>query len=132
MNSKIIMGLSALVMGLTGIVLTFFPEHVAGGLALGTDRTPALLIQAMGGLYFGFGMLNWMSRASLIGGIYNRPVAIANFSHFFVSGIALIKGVTATSPLPGLVWGAALVYLAFSVLFGGILFRDPLGQDRAT
>jgi len=32
----------------------------------------------------GFSILNWMSKASLIGGIYNKPLLIGNLLHFLL------------------------------------------------
>jgi len=51
----------------------------------------------LGALYVDFAMLNWMVKGSLIGNIYNRPVAVANFTHFLVGGLALAKGVMGSS-----------------------------------
>ena len=39
-------------------------------------------------------MLNWMAKGTLIGGIYNKPIAIGNFTHFTIGGLALIKIIT--------------------------------------
>jgi len=31
-------------------------------------------MQIIGSFYFAFAILNWMSKGSIIGGIYNRPI----------------------------------------------------------
>jgi len=61
MNTKIIMTFSSILLGAMGIILTFSPDTVL--LTLNTDINPTslLLAQVMGGLYFGYGMLNWMT-----------------------------------------------------------------------
>jgi len=89
-----------------------------------------LLVQILGALYFAFGMLNWMSKASLIGGIYNRPIAVANFSHFFIAGLALIKSIISNSDLPLIFLVIGIVYLIFALLFGLILFKHPIVEKN--
>ena len=74
-------------MGVTGIILSFIPQEVSHFLSL-TESTP-IVFQILGALYFGFAMLNWTAKANLIGGIYSRPVAIGNFTHFLIGGLIL-------------------------------------------
>src|SRR5690606_27894792 len=95
-------------------------------LHIDTNPTSILLGQVIGGLYFGYSMLNWMTKGSLIGGIYNRPVAIANFAHFFIAGLAIMKTLIANPKLPKVLWMAGAVYLVLGLLFIRILFRHPI------
>ena len=76
MNTKSLMTLSAIILALIGISLNFFPKEILDYLELSVSDTLELLIQIIGSLYFAFAMLNWMSKGSIIGGIYNRPIAI--------------------------------------------------------
>ena len=116
---------SAVMMALIGISLTFLPDEILGYLDVGTTVWLLLILQLLGALYFAFAMLNWMAKANLIGGIYSRPVAIANFAHFFIGGLALLKAAFAD---PGLVsiWIAGIVYALFALLYGIVLFGHPL------
>jgi hypothetical protein len=70
-------------------------------------------------------MLNWMAKGSLIGGIYNRPIAIANLTHFFIGAAALIKAVLGNPGMHYTVWILAGIYLVFTILFGIIFSRHP-------
>jgi|TARA_R110002051_G_scaffold173271_2_gene243631 hypothetical protein len=45
----------------------------------------------MSALYLGFGILNRMAKGTIIGRIYNRPIAIGNLMHFEVGAIVLVK-----------------------------------------
>ena len=128
MNTKIVMITSSIVMGLTGISLSFVPLEIMSCLGLESSKSLLYLLQILGALYFGFAMLNWMTKSSLIGAIYNRPIAIANFSHFLIAGLALTKGVLTNPGLPLVIQIAAGVYLVFAVSFGIILFRHPVVQ----
>jgi hypothetical protein len=126
MNTKIIMTTTSIILGATAIILTFAPEVVLLNLNIETNPTSLLLGQVIGGLYFGYSMLNWMTKGSLIGGIYNRPIAIANFAHFSIAGLAIIKRLIASSALPIALWATGAVYMVLGLLFIIILFRHPL------
>lgn len=125
MNTKILMTISALILGIAGIILTFLPAEILDFFRLENTKPLSLMLQILGALYFGFGMLNWMAKSSLIGGIYNRPIAIANFAHFTIGGLALLKTVFSNPGLSWIFWGTTLVYLFFALIFGWILFHHP-------
>ena len=88
MNTKSLMTLSAIILALIGISLIFLPKEILDYLELSVSETLQLLMQIIGSFYFAFAMLNWMSKGSLIGGIYGRPIAMANLTHFVISGLA--------------------------------------------
>ena len=89
MNTKALMTSSAIILALIGISLIFLPKEILDYLELSVSDTLELLMQIIGSLYFAFAMLNWMSKGSLIGGIYGRPIAIANLTHFVIAGLCL-------------------------------------------
>ena len=130
-TSKIVLGSSAIILAASGLALTFFPDELAENINLPDDASVKLLIQTIGAMYFGFAMLNWMSRRSLIGGINNRPIAIANMTHFMMVGIALTK-LMLNKALPQSFWLVTLIYLVYALIFGCLLFTTPnLGQKAA-
>jgi hypothetical protein len=124
MNTKVLMSVSALIMGLTGIIMSFLPQEVLKYLtgSTGSGLDP-LIIQLLGALYFAFGMVNWMAKGSLIGGIYARPIAIGNLTHFMIGALALLKGYSSASPA---LIAATVVYIALAILFGIVFFRHPV------
>ena len=130
MNTKVLMTTSAVSLLTAGIILTFLHDEILKYAYLENTRPLQLLLQIIGALYFGFGMLNWMSKSGLIGGIYNRPIAVANFTHFFIAGLALIKGIMANPVLPKTIWIVSCVYLIFAISFGIVLFRHPLTEKK--
>lgn len=112
---------SSILMAVTGSILVFFSNDLLKFFSAGPNDFPSLILQILGGLYFAFAMLNWTAKANLIGGIYSRPVAIANFTHFMIGGLALSKGVFAVKDaLP--VGAVAIVYVVFALIFGKITF----------
>jgi hypothetical protein len=123
-TSKIVLGSSAIILAASGLALTFFPEELAESINLPEGASVKLLIQTIGAMYFGFAMLNWMSRRSLIGGIYNRPIAIANMTHFMMVGITLTK-LMLSKALPQSFWLVTLIYAVYALIFGWLLFTTP-------
>jgi len=81
MNTKSLMTLSAMILALIGISLIFLPNEILDYLQLSVSETLQLLMQIIGSLYFALAILNWMSKGSFIGRIYNRPIAMANLTH---------------------------------------------------
>ena len=121
MNTKLLMSASAIVLGALGVMLTFLPQEISQMLmVIGSP----ILFQLLGALYFAFAMLNWTAKGNLIGGIYSRPVAIGNFAHFMIAGLALIKFVL-HQPF-SFFSILAVVYTIFAVLFGYVFFTSPV------
>jgi hypothetical protein len=131
MNTKHLMTASAVILGIAGVLLTFMSEEILSSIGLEVTKPLQLLVQILGALYFGFGILNWMTKSGLIGGIYNRPIAVANFTHFFIAGLALIKGLMSSPDFPIVIWICGMVYCVFAVLFGITLFRHPVSDKNA-
>ena len=85
MNTKVLMTSGAILFALIGINLILFPKEILNHLELRVSDTLEILMQTLGSLYFGLAMLNWMSKGNLIGGIYNRPIVVANLTHFVIA-----------------------------------------------
>ena len=130
MNTKSLMTLSAMILALIGISLIFLPKEILDYLELSVSDTLELLMQIIGSLYFAFAMLNWMSKGSLIGGIYGRPKAIANLTHFVIAGLALIKGILSNPSLSYIIWSIAIIYSIFAILFGIVAFKHPVSENK--
>jgi hypothetical protein len=118
---------SAVVMAVTGLACSFAPHEIAATAGGADTAFVPLLIQLCGALYLSFAMANWMSRNSLIGGIYARPLAMGNFLHFTMGALALVRQVRVAPPA---LVGLLIVYAAFAVAFGAILFSSPVGPEK--
>ena len=125
MNTKLLMTVSALAMGVTGIIFSFLPNEVLNYFNATTTVSDPLILQILGALYFAFAMVNWTAKANLIGGIYARPIAIGNLTHFIVGSLALIKNYFSQHGNPTTLM-FALVYMIFAVLFSIVFFRHPV------
>jgi hypothetical protein len=124
MKTRWLMQASALSMALAGLAASFLPQELLGYAGQPADAVAQVAVQIAGALYLGFAMLNWMARANLIGGIYSRPVAVGNFSHFAIAAIALVKAAMAAQGQLTIV-AAAVVYGIFAVLFARVVFFHP-------
>ena len=124
MNSKILMFASACFMAAAGLDLLFAPVETLSAFGVSANPLLPVVTQVMGALYLGFAMLNWMARRSTIGGIYNRPLVLANLTHFFVGALVFLK---AANKIPGsaVTWIVVAAYSVFAIGFGTLLFGSP-------
>jgi hypothetical protein len=115
---------SALVVGGIGVVASFTPDIALT--ALGAPDTPALrlMVQLLGAIAFGFAVLNGMLRATPLGGIYGRPLVLANLVHFLSATLAMAK-LLASTPALRFLWPFFAVYAALASGFAVVLFRHP-------
>ena len=124
MNTKLLLTTSAIVLGAAGIAASFLPHELLRAANIAPANLLPVLVQLLGALFFAFAMVNWTSRGSLIGGIYNRPVAIGNLTHFVIGALALTKH--AVRDGSGIVWTTAVVYVVFALAFTAMFFRSPV------
>ena len=126
-NTKLTMGASAICLGISGVALTFLPKEISLALSGSASETNTITLQIMGALYFSFAMINWTAKSNLIGGIYGRPIAIGNFTHFIIGCLALIKALLKSPDLVWL-WVASPIYLLWTILFTLIIFTHPIPE----
>ena len=130
MNTKIVMTSSALFYAIIGFLLSFLPNEIAGYLNVESNIITILFLNITSALYFGFGILNWMAKGTLIGGIYNKPIAIGNLMHFGVGAIALIKVVSNIKTHSEIVISLTVVYIIFAILFVYIFRTNPTKMEK--
>ena len=125
MNTKNLMISSCIFLGALGVALTFVPSEIASSQSVTPGPASDLPLQLLGALYLGFAMLNWMVKNSLIGGIYNRPIAVGNLMHFTVGALALIKIITISPSPPGIIVFLTTAYIIFALLFACVFVVNP-------
>lgn len=133
MQTRWMMTTSAVLLAGLGLAATFLPQEIVaatGGAGGGgvPNGLAVLLVQIAGGLYCGFAMLNWSVRDMVIGGIYNRPIALGNLVHFIVVALALARIVAGGERRAG-VLALACLYGLFAGWFASTMFRSPV-RDR--
>jgi hypothetical protein len=130
MNTKLLMMASALLMAVCGAALLFVPHEILNYFETPSAGIEVLFVQLTGALFFGFAMMNQMAKTVLIGGIYARPLAIGNFTHFLIGALGLLKFAFAAQN-SYTVWTFAIIYTIFAILFGIVLFTHPLKTNSA-
>lgn len=129
MQTKWIVGTAGVVLFVSGALLAFLPQETAEALGIVPVGPVTLVLQVLSAALLGWGILNWFSRANLIGGIYGRPLALGNFLFFFVSASALVK-LAMRGSAPMLVMGTAVVSVVFTAAFAWLLFfHDPVAKQ---
>ena len=124
MPTRHLMTAAAFVLGIVGLAATIAPRELLAAAGGGAgDRVAAVAVQLLGAAALGFAMLDWMSRGSMLGGIYGRPLVVGNLLHFFAGAMALTKAATAAGSGPLL--APAAVYGLLAALFALLLFRNP-------
>ena len=114
---------ASIVLGATGIALSFFPQEISMLLHAHTTTTLTVILQLLGALYFGFAMLNWLAKDSLLGGIYGRPIVAGNVTHFVVGALTLLKVLSQSQEI--VIWIAVIVYSIFAILFSVMMYKKP-------
>ena len=130
MNTKILMTTSAIFLAVIGMLLSFLPNETADYLNAESNLSTILFLKILSALYLGFGILNWMAKGTLIGGIYNRPIVIGNLMHFGVGAIALVKVVPIIQTHSEIIVSLTADYLIFAILFAYVFRTNPTTSEK--
>lgn len=125
MKTKLLMTSSALFCAIIGILLSFLPNEIAEYLNVELTIITILFLKILSALYLGFGILNWMAKGTLIGGIYNRPIAIGNLMHFGVGAIVLVKVISNIQTHSEIIIFLTVFYVIFALLFAYVFKTNP-------
>lgn len=121
---------SAIVLAVLGVALTFAPAETQHYFGVAPNVVVSLLLQIAGAAFLGFAFLDWMAKESVIGGIYNRPLAMGNFLHFFAGACAAVKFAFAHSSNLAIIV-LAVVYCAFAAGFAFLAFGSGISQPKS-
>ena len=89
----------------------------------GVSPDAAWIGQLLAAAWLGLAALNWLTRSGPLGGIYGRPIVLANTSLYFISAAVLVNAATR--------WFGRVVRIAtiaaglMAFLYGLLLFRGP-------
>jgi hypothetical protein len=122
MNTKLLMTASSLLLGVAGIFGLFAPDVLLAMEGVPMANPLSMLIQLFGALYFSMALMNWTAKDSAIGGIYARPISLANFAHFFIWALLLIR-YQLSNEFNLLILLVLVVYVVFATLFYWLVFR---------
>jgi hypothetical protein len=124
MNSKLLITSAAITLGLAGIACLLLPKEILNLYNPATEDTQGLLVQLLGASLLALAALDWVSRNSLLGGIYGRPVVVTNHSHFVIGSLLMLRAVI-SQPNNLAIWLTLAAYVLFAIGFAIILFGPP-------
>lgn len=110
-------------MGALGIIASFFSHEILGFVGATIETQAVVIVQILGAMYLGFAFLNWYLRGFVIGGIYNRPLGVANTLHFAIVSVILVKLSLAVES--AVLWSVTVIYVIFAAWFALVLFGQP-------
>lgn len=84
--------------------------------------------QLLGAACLAMAALNWLSRRTLLGGIYGRPVVAANATGYVIAAITLLKPSLAGDFRPA-GWLLTLPVTALALAYAWLMFRGPFERD---
>ena len=119
---------SAVLLGAAGHGLLVAPRELLALLAPGTPPAAPWIGRLLGAAFIGFAWLNWLHRRALLGGIYARPVVLAN-AMFFLTGAVSLSVSGALGKTQWRVEAAAGVLGVFAVCYTWLMARGPLERD---
>ena len=124
------MTFSSLFLAILGLTISFLPNELINYLDIESNIITILFIKILGALYMAFGILNWMARGTLFGGIYNRPITMGNLMHFGVGAIALIKIAPNSANYSEIIISLTVIYIIFAVFYLYIFKTSPAAINR--
>lgn len=77
---NLLLTFSAAVYFVAAIPLLFAPAELCRYFDAGAGEGYNVLLQALGSALLGFAMLNWSNRFSRLGGVFGRPIIMANLN----------------------------------------------------
>ena len=119
--------ISALVLALGGVALLFAPDVILPALAPGFPPNAVWLAQLLAAAWLGVAVLDWLQRATLIGGIYGRPMVLANLALYFIGDLAVLRALR-TPGAPRALWMIAVPATLLAVAYGALMLRGPFDE----
>lgn len=130
MISSLVSRASAAVLALGGFALLFAPDAILPALAPGFPPAALWLAQLLAAAWLGVAAMNWLQRATLLGGIYGRPVVFANLVLWFVGDMVVLRALREPGA-PRALWLVAVPATLLAAVYGALLLRGPFDPLRA-
>ena len=121
---NMLLSVSAIAYLLAALALLFAADEILRFALGAASQLDVALLQLIGAALFGFAMLNWLNRYSLVGGIFSRPLVMANLAHTATAAL-MLGHLAVRQPISPWLAGAALAYAALAVGFGSKLVLPP-------
>jgi hypothetical protein len=127
-GSYYLLSISAGYNALLGLLTSFLPEELLLALNVPANPLSILLIQILGAFFIGFAMINYLSKRSLIGGIYNKAIIMGNIAYHCIAAMVFIKFVLSDNLYGEVVILFTAMYLILGAGFLRLNFVMPKAQ----
>ncbi len=107
----------------SGLVLLFVPEVILARSALAMPPVALWITGMLGGALFAFALLNWFQRHTMMGGIFGRPLLLANLMIMTNVAFSSLRMWRAERDVVYAIGG--VIGAVFLVAFGRLLFVQP-------
>jgi hypothetical protein len=120
---SLLLASSAAVHFAAAIGLLFAPEEILAWAGAPPSTLDSALLQLLGSASLGFAMLDWMQRHSIVGGLFGRPVVVANLAYagsaaLVLAHVAMDTGFAAPLGAALLVYGSLALAFALKLVSG--------------
>jgi hypothetical protein len=119
---------SAAFLAFAGLSLLFAADEILSRHLPGYPPADYWFGQLLAAACLALATLNWLSRHTLLGGIYGRPVVAANATGYFIAAITLLKPMLAGVFRPA-GWLLVIPVTALAAAYAWLMFRGPFEQD---
>jgi hypothetical protein len=116
--------ISAITLLFGGLALLFASDALLPALIPGFPPSAAWLSQLLAASWLGIAALNWLQRSTLLGGIYGRPIVLANVALYLISALSLLRALLGHAAPPAL-WGLLVPFAALALAYGALMLRGP-------
>jgi hypothetical protein len=128
LTSTVISKISAGLLLLGGISFLFASDVILPAIAPEIPPASTWLGELIGAGWLALAALNWLSRASVLGGVYGRPVVISNLAAYFITAMVFVR-VALDNSGHRLPWVIAVPWIVLAGLYGWLLLRGPFHRD---
>lgn len=128
MTSRTISGASAIILCVGGTLLLFAPDVLLRRIVPGFPDAALWVGQLVGAGWLAVAALDWLSRSAVLGGIYGRPVVLANIALHFISSLTLVEAATHEGASSGL-WLLATPFAILASVYGWLLLHGPTERE---
>lgn len=124
-QTKFFMTCAALINGVIGIIVSFFPYETAHIFKIYLSNSfQSLPFKILGASIFGFAVLNYMKRDSRLGGIYEKPTVMSNAIFHSIVGVQSLKILSVKPPLILIIITSIYIILAGGFIY--MYFNNPV------
>ena len=124
--ARILMTVSGVINFVAGILLIFIPEELLSWTDGNAGEAAILAVSLLGTAMLGFGMLNYMGRNAIYGGIYGKPILLSNLIFHTIATVNLLKFAMNSNGIIVIYTAiAGALYLLFAAGFIRLNFFPP-------